>query len=316
MSGRRASHRPSATRRRRRIPARAWAAAGLAVALAAPLAALEVPFLSGRVNDYANIIPDDREAAIAAKLEAFEGETGAQIAVLTIDSLEGDSLEDFSLRVAETWGLGRAEQDDGLLLLVAKNDRKMRIEVGYGLEGRLTDLQAGRILNNVLRPAFRQGDFGGGIEAGVDAILGTLSGEGEAIPEAAASPQQQIPLPLRIAFFLGFLAFISIFAVGAIFSKGCSSWFLWLFLVPFFAAFPAALLGPVGGLVCVLVWLIAFPIVKRFLAGSSGKRFLAAHPGFEKFATSGGRGGGWSSGGGGFSGGGGSFGGGGASGSW
>ncbi len=295
---------------------RAALALSALLALAAPLAALEVPVLSGRVNDYANIIPDDAEARIVAKLADLESRTGAQLAVLTIDSLEGDALEDFSLRVAETWGLGRAEQDDGLLLLVAKNDRKMRIEVGYGLEGQMTDLQAGRILNHVLRPAFRAGDFGGGIEAGVDAILATLAGEEAAIPVAEPSPHEQIPAPLRILFFLGFLAFISLFAVAAIFSKGCSSWFLWLFLVPFFGAFPAVLLGPIGGIVCVAIWILGFPIAKRWLAGSAGKRFLAAHPGWEKFASSGGRGGGGWSGGGGFSGGGGSFGGGGASGSW
>ncbi len=135
----------------------------LLVATAAPT--LEVPFLSGRVNDYAELIPPETEERIAAKLEAFEGSTGAQLAVLTVPSLGDEVLEEYSLRVAETWGLGREEQDDGVLLLVARDDRKMRIEVGYGLEARLTDAQCGRILRNVLRPAFREGDFGGGIEA-------------------------------------------------------------------------------------------------------------------------------------------------------
>ena len=155
---------------------------------AGALGALEVPYLAGRVNDLADLMTEEEELRVTSKLEGFERATGAQIAVLTVPTLEGEVLEEYSLRVVETWGLGRAEQDDGVLLLVARDDRKMRIEVGYGLEGDLTDVQCGRILRNVLRPAFRGGEFGRGIEEGIDAILGTLEGR-EAIPEEP--PQQQ-----------------------------------------------------------------------------------------------------------------------------
>ena len=115
---------------------------------AGALGALEVPYLAGRVNDLADLMTEEEELRVTSKLEGFERATGAQIAVLTVPTLEGEVLEEYSLRVVETWGLGRAEQDDGVLLLVARDDRKMRIEVGYGLEGDLTDVQCGRILRN------------------------------------------------------------------------------------------------------------------------------------------------------------------------
>lgn len=288
------------------------------LALAPALAALEVPYLAGRVNDLADLMADDVEQRITAKLAAFEEATGAQVAVLTIPSLEGEVLEEYSLRVAETWGLGRAEEDDGVLLLVARDDRKMRIEVGYGLEGRLTDLQSGRILRNVLRPAFREGEFGRGIEEGVDLIVATLQGD-DVIP---ADPPRRVtsdaPWPARILGLLLFLGFLSLFMLSALFSSGCSGWFLYLFLVPFLVAFPSAIVHPKVGVALAAVWLIAFPILKLILAYTGwGKRFTKEYPGLSRWGRSGGSswsGGGFSSGG--FSGGGGSFGGGGASSSW
>jgi uncharacterized protein len=292
-------------------------ALGLLLTLAA--AAREVPFLAGRVNDTAEMIPPEIEQRIEDKLAALEEATGTQMAVLTISSLDGEVLEEYSLRVAETWKLGRAEQDDGLLLLVARDDRKMRFEVGYGLEGQLTDAQSGRILNNILRPAFRGGDFGGGIEAGVDAVIGTLEGE-DVIPlEAVASPASDIsdaPLLFKV-FFLGiFLLVVGSFSMAALFGSGCQGWFLWLFLTPFWSTFPMVI-HPWAGAVCGLAWFVGCPIVKLLLGKTgAGKRFLETYPTLTTF----GRGGGWSGGGGGFSGGfsggGGSFGGGGASSSW
>ena len=295
---------------------------GVAIALlgAAVAAALEVPYLSGRVNDTADLIPPETEERIEGKLADLEELTGAQMAVLTIPSLEGEVLEEYSFRVAETWGLGREEQDDGLLLLIARDDRKMRFEVGYGLEGDLTDAQAGRILNNILRPAFRAGEFGDGIEAGVDAVVGTLQGMDVIPPDTVASPANDIsdaPILFQV-FFLGiFLLVVGTFSMAALFGSGCQSWFLWLFLTPFWSAFPMVI-DPRVGAICGITWFIGCPIVKLILGKTDmGKRFLDAYPTLGTFGSSGG---GWSGGGGGFSGGfsggGGSFGGGGASSSW
>jgi uncharacterized protein len=154
------------------------------------LSALAVPPLRGRVNDLAGLIPTDRERALEKRLEDFETKTSHQIAVLTIPSLEGEDLEGFSLRVAESWKLGKKGFDNGVLLLVAKNDRKLRIEVGYGLEGVLPDALASRIIREVIVPRFRANDFAGGIEAGLEAIMKAT--QGEPLPAAAArrTPRQ------------------------------------------------------------------------------------------------------------------------------
>ena len=296
-------------------------ALGIAAVAGLVAVAREVPYLAGRVNDTADMIPADVEQRIEEKLAALEQATGAQMAVLTIASLEGEVLEEYSFKVAETWGLGREEQDDGLLMLIARDDRKMRLEVGYGLEGDLTDAQAGRILNNILRPAFRAGDFGGGIEAGVDAVIGTLQGEDIIPPDTVASPGNDIsdaPLLFQI-FFLGiFVVVVGTFSMTALFGSGCQSWFMWLFLTPFWSAFPMVI-HPWVGAVCGLAWFIGCPIIKLFLGKTDiGQRWLDTHPKLAGIGTSSG---GWSSGSsggfsGGFSGGGGSFGGGGASSSW
>ena len=113
-------------------------------------AALDVPYLSGRVNDQAGLLGDSFETGLDGRLGQLEEETGAQVAVLTIVSLEGDPIEDYSIRVVETWKLGRTGADDGVLILIVRDDRRMRIEVGYGLEGVLTDAQAGRIIDRLM----------------------------------------------------------------------------------------------------------------------------------------------------------------------
>lgn len=289
-----------------------------ALALAAP--AKEVPYLAGHVNDTAGMIPSAARARIEADLVAFEKATGAQVAVLTVDALGGEPLEDYSLQVAQTWKLGRKGVDDGVLLLIARDDRKMRLEVGYGLEGKLPDVVCKRILDDVVRPAFRDGDFGGGIEAGVGAVIGTIQGK-DVLPKQAparVASTQDMPLPARLLVTLIFVGVIGVFSLVALVGKGGSSWFLYVFLMPFYAAFPWAIWGTAGALL-IPAWVIGFPIAKYWLRKSAGgKGFLAAHPGLVAFAASSGHsgsGGGWSSGGG-FSGGGGSFGGGGASSSW
>ncbi len=298
------------------------AASGLAAALLLPLGAAagpEVPYLSGHVNDTAGMIPPQVRDRIEQQLAALQKATGAQVAVLTIKSLDGEPLEDYSMKVAQTWTLGRKGVDDGVLLLIARDDRKMRIEVGYGLEPKLTDIACKRILDDTVRPAFRNGDFGGGVESGVNAIAATI--EGKPMPPSAAPsggrPASSMPLGARLLASLMFVVVVGTFSVVALIGKGCMSWFLYAFLMPFYAMFPIGIWGSAGAAL-FFAWIVGFPIGKLLLAKTDvGKGFLASHPGLVSFAASSGHsgsGGGFSSGG--FSGGGGSFGGGGASSGW
>ncbi|WP_223267007.1 TPM domain-containing protein [Chlorobium phaeovibrioides] len=126
-----------------------------------------MPALSGRVNDYAGMISPAARRSIGAELERFEAKESTQIVILTVPSLDGDSMEDFSIRVAERWKIGRKGSDNGVLLIAARDERKLRIEVGYGLEGSLTDLTAGRIVDNEMVPAFRAGQMDEGFARGV-----------------------------------------------------------------------------------------------------------------------------------------------------
>lgn len=153
-----------------------WLVWWLGVA-AGGLLALEVPPLDGRVADLADLLDGETEARLAQKLAELESERGAQVAVLTVPSLEGDSLEDFSIRVADAWGLGREGIDDGVLLLVARDERQLRLEVGYGLEGAIPDAVARRIVDGVIVPRFQEGDTAGGIEGGIEAVLQLIRGE-------------------------------------------------------------------------------------------------------------------------------------------
>ena len=284
--------------------------------------ALEVPYLTGRVNDLAGMLPGDVQNRVEEMLATLEKDTGAQVAVLTLPTLEGENLEDFSLRVAETWGLGRKDHDDGVLFLIARDDRKMRLEVGYGLEERLPDALCGRILDNVVRPEFRAGRFGDGVEQAVTLVAAAIRGDAVEVPEGEAGSSgagEPMPWFARLVGLGIFTIVVGTFSLVALLGKGCQGWFLWAFLIPFWLAFPAALIHPYAALVTLVGWVIGFPILKLLLHKSAvGKAWLAAHPSLTQFATSSGRssGGGWSSSGGGFSGGGGSFGGGGSSSSW
>ena len=143
--------------------------------LTASAAALDVPSLSGRINDNAHILDPRTAGDLELKLKDYEIRTGHQFAVLTITSLQGASLEEFSLRVTNTWGLGRKEADDGILLLVVRDDRKIRIEVGRGLEAALPHALCEGIIRDAIAPRFRGGDYAGGVTAAVDAILAALS---------------------------------------------------------------------------------------------------------------------------------------------
>ena len=294
---------------------------GLIVAfLIAPTSrAAEVPFLAGRVNDVAGILSNSTHAELESLLKAHEDSTSNQVAVLIIPSLEGESLEEFSIRVAETWKLGQKGKDNGVLLLVAKNDRKVRIEVGRGLEGDLTDQICGMIIRHEILPRFRDGDFDAGVRAGVLAILEAIKGSYK--PEAGNGELGDTGG--KIIAFLLFLVVVGIFTALALFSTGFVSWFLYVFLLPFWGSFPPAILGVVPGLTLFGVYAFGFLIFKLWLHKSfGGAAFLSRMTRRGFFALSAGRG--WSSSGSSwssssgssFSGGGGSFGGGGSSGSW
>jgi uncharacterized protein len=164
-----------------------------ALAACAIAYALDVPPLVGRVNDRANLLSAGERARLERTLADFEARTTTQIAVLTVPSLEGDEIGSFGLRVAEAWKTGQKGKDNGAILIVAAGDRKVRIEVGYGLEGALTDVESSRIIRGVIAPAFRRGDYGGGIEAAVRAMIQATQGEFTAPPGSGAARRTSIP---------------------------------------------------------------------------------------------------------------------------
>ncbi|MBU6459009.1 MAG: YgcG family protein [Bradyrhizobium sp.] len=273
-------------------------------------AQVPVPPLSGPVVDQTDTLSSDEIASLAGKIRDFEARKGSQIAVLIVPTTQPEEIEQYSIRVAEAWKIGRKKIDDGAILLVAKNDRKLRIEVGYGLEGALTDLTSKRIIDEIITPRFRNGDFAGGISAGLDRIIGVIDGEPLPPPPQRSQPTSSV----SPEFFNPTNPFviIAVLVLGNLMRS----------LLGRLAGSAVA-----GGVVALLVWYflgsllfaaIAFVAVGLFTMISDG--FLSSTPyvGGSGGWSSGGRssgGGGWSSGGS-FSGGGGGFGGGGASGSW
>jgi uncharacterized protein len=264
-----------------------------------------VPALEARVTDRTGTLPPASLRALEAKLARFEAAKGAQVAVLIVPTTEPEAIEQYAIRVVDAWRLGREASDDGVLLLVAKDDRRLRIEVGRGLEGALTDLACKRIIEETIVPRFRGGDFAGGIEAGLDRILAVIEGE----PLPPPDPRwTRDALPIES---LGPLALLGL---------------------PFLAVVLRALLGPPGAFVAAalaggLGWLatrqLAFALgfgLFTLLFGLvlARRRRWASRRGRAGPGGGGGFGGGGfgGGGGGGFGGGGGSFGGGGASGSW
>ncbi|MBQ5781716.1 MAG: TPM domain-containing protein [Spirochaetaceae bacterium] len=142
---------------------------------------IQIPKLQGYVNDYAGIISPEHQERITETLAALENQTGTQIFVLTMPSLDGNDLTDFSFSVAESWQIGQAGKDNGALLLVSMAERKIRIEVGYGLEGLLTDAKCGLIIRNILTPAFRNNDYSRGIFQGVSTMAEVAGGDDSAV---------------------------------------------------------------------------------------------------------------------------------------
>jgi len=165
--------------------------------------ALEVPKLQGYVNDYAGMISPSAKSKLEETLRTFEQSDSTQIVILTIPSLEGENIEEFGIKAGETWKIGHKGKDNGILFIVSKQERKIRVEVGYGLEGRLTDLTAGRIIDLVIKPRFKQEDFDGGFIAGVSSLIDATRGEFRAERRPARRGQKSISPFLSILLFLG-----------------------------------------------------------------------------------------------------------------
>jgi uncharacterized protein len=290
----------------------------------AAMADVAVPTLSGRVVDQTGTLSSGDIASLTQTLKDFQARKGSQIAVLIVPTTEPETIEQYSIRVAEAWKIGRKKIDDGALLVIAKNDRKLRIEVGYGLEGALTDVTSRRIIDEEIAPRFKAGDFAGGVAAGIDRMIRVIDGEPLPAPAPEASHGQDLDWISVLNPFNPFTIF-GVFAVGAILRHTLGRLLGSL-----------ATGGVVGGLIWYLVGSIAVSAILGvivslftlfadaiFSASQNGGRSNVGRGGWSGGSYGGGySGGGWSSGGssssdsGGFSGGGGSFGGGGASGSW
>ena len=276
---------------------------------------LDVPRLQGYVNDYAGMISPSVKSRIVEELRVFEQSDSTQIVVLTIPSLKGENIEEFGIKVSETWKIGQQQKDNGALLIVSKQERKIRIEVGRGLEGKLTDLMAGRIIDQVITPRFRQGDYDGGFAAAVSSLIGATRGEFKAEERPFQRGQRGFPPLLTFLLFFGmFILFLGIYSrfLGGIAGA---------------VGLPALVhlsVSPIGIVMILLLALVGFG-AGFFLSGlfSSGisrtggrARSRDDGGGFFQIPGMGGHSRGGGGFGGGFSGGGGSFGGGGASGGW
>ncbi len=250
-----------------------------------------VPPLRALVTDLTGTLSGDELAALDQRLKAYEAEKGSQIAVLIVPTTQPETIEQYSLRVVEQWKIGRQKIDDGVLFLVAKNDRKMRIEVGYGLEGALPDITAKRIISDIVAPYFKAGDFVGGINLGVDAILASVGGE--ALPAPGMGHTGGASNPVGGAIVFGALGAYALLRLTRLSIRECIltvsiltgmvALFFTTMLYALFLVFAATFL-------CIWLESQTFSGFGRGLSGSGG--------------------GGWSGGGGG------SFGGGGASGGW
>ena len=251
-----------------------------------------VPPLTGRVTDQTATLTADQKAALEQTLQAFEARKGSQLAILIVPSSAPETIEQYALRVAEQWKLGRKKVDDGAVLVIAKDDRTLRIEVGYGLEGALNDATSKRIISEIITPRFKQADFYGGITAGVDQIIRVI--DGEPLPQPKGRPagaisdvQQFIPIILVLALVLGGVLRSALGRVpGAAVTGGAVGIGAWLLA-------GAVSIGVVAGVMALLFTLLS--------GGMGGRGVGGHHGGFGR---------------GGFGGGGGGFGGGGASGRW
>jgi len=267
--------------------------------------ALDVPTLTGHVVDVAHVLPATTVDSLTARLKAHEDTTGNQVAVLVLFSLEGEPLEVLSHRVSTTWKLGQKGADNGVLLLVAMKERKIRLEVGYGLEGALTDARSAQIIRNEIVPRFRAGDVPGGVAAAVDAVLKTIEGTYQSAEKAVPAQDTDVVGQVVVAVIVGLVVGLGLMSVhrllGPVAGTGLS-----VLLAPWLV--PALITGGVTLLLLTLIGAAG--------SGASGRGRRGGDDWVWYSSRSGGWGGGSFGSGGGFSGGGGDFGGGGASGDW
>ena len=279
----------------------------LLVVVASAWAQIPVPPLTGRVVDQTGTLTREQQAGLERTLQEFEARKGSQLAVLLVPTTAPEPIEQFALRVAEQWKIGRKKVDDGAILVVAKDDRALRIEVGYGLEGVLNDATAKRIVSDVIVPRFREGEFYVGINAGLDRMMRVIDGEplpapAKSGPAAQGETFQMLPVLLILALVGGSIlrAVLGRF-LGAAATGGVVGFVAW------------TLAGAIA--MAALAGVLAFFFT--LMGGGAGRRY-GGFPGMHGGGL--GRGGGWGGGGGfgggGFRGGGGTFGGGGASGRW
>lgn len=302
----------------------------LFVSFAVGVQSRPIPVLSQRVTDEANLITESSQKEWETILENHERLTTDQVAVLIIPSLEGEILEEYSLKVVESWKLGTKAKDNGVLVLLALEDREVRIEVGYGLEGVLTDVYCNRVIRDTMIPYFKEERYEEGLYFGLKEILKVLeTGETPAEPTVWESFKSfngvalngEIPLLLGLFMSFLFVGMIFLFAFITAFHKEDNSYSSFVFLLIFFQWIPTMFLGFYGWIICNLIYIFGFTFVRfsRTRIGWVRKLSKKVSDNVIFNGGSGGSSGGWSSGGGssgGFSGGGGSFGGGGSSGSW
>jgi uncharacterized protein len=260
-----------------------------------------------RIHDEARVLKQETIDQLEKQLKQYEDSTTNQIAILTIQSLEGEVIEEYSLKVVEKWKLGTQGKDNGVLVLIAIDDHKMRIEVGLGLEGVLTDAICNRIIRNEMAPEFRRGDYDTGILAAIHSIVQAIGGEYSST-DKEGNDFDNMSTGGKIALAAGLFVFLGIFAGIGLFSKGYMTWVLYAFMMPFYAVF----MGLMFGWWIFFGYVILYPLL-RFWVIKSGRKLM-------EWQSGGGvSGSGWSSSGSSgssFSGGGGSFGGGGSSGGW
>ncbi len=277
------------------LPLLLWLSPSWVWALATDGQPLPVPALAAPVTDQAKLLSPADAAALNSRLLAFSQEKGSQIAVLIVPTTQPEDIFSYSFRVADSWKLGRKGVDDGVLMVIAVQDRKSNLQIGYGLEGAIPDVRAKQVLDDIMAPHFKQGDFAGGINAGVDALIKLVNGENLPAPTAkrqrGGGNDNLIVIAIVAGVMAGFIARSVFGRIGAA-------------VAGFGVAFTVALM--LGAVLIVAL----FAAIFACLMSSGSGRGMGGGMGGGSF------GGGGFGGGGGFSGGGGGFGGGGASGSW